>query len=140
MAITSSINLSPTHKNTAVGMFKDTGTVKKTAINLGFTPRYIKLIDLTNNDTYEWFEGMAADSAFKSVDAGDQSLVTSNGILAVGEIDLGSTASAWTVYNATTGSLTDTSHLNAANEKIEGFTLAVAVPVSSGQFAFVAFE
>lgn len=27
MAITSSVKISPTNKNTAVGMFKDTGTV-----------------------------------------------------------------------------------------------------------------
>jgi len=138
MAITSSINISPTHKNTAIGMFKDTGTVKKTAIKLGFTPRYVKLIDLTNNDTYEWFQGMAADSAFKSVDAGDQSLVTSNGI-SVGALNTGA-VNTWTVYDVTTGSLTDTSHLNAVGEIVEGFNVPAAVAVSSGQFAFVAHE
>lgn len=138
MAITSAIKISPTHKNTAVGMFKDTGTVKKTAIKLGFVPRYVKLIDLTNNDTYEWFEGMAADSAFKSVDAGDQSLVVSNGIT-VGSLDTGA-AGAWTVYDVTTGSLTDTSHLNSANEVVVGINLPAAVVVSSGQFAFIAHE
>lgn len=138
MAITSAINISPTHKNTAIGTFKDTGTVKKTAVNLGFTPRYVKLIDLTNNDTYEWFEGMAADSAFKSVDAGDQSLVTSNGIT-VGSLDTG-TVNTWTVYEITEGSATDTSHLNAVNELVEGFNLPAAVVVSSGQFAFIAHE
>jgi len=138
MAITSAINLSTTQKNTAVGRFKDTGTVKKTVVKLGFIPRYVKLIDLTNNDTYEWFEGMAADSAFKSVDAGDQSLVTSNGI-SVGALDTGA-VDTWTVYEATTGSLTDTSRLNTVNEVVVGFNVPAAVAVSSGQFTFLALQ
>lgn len=139
MAITSAVKLSPTHKNTAVGQFKDTGTVKKTAVNLGFVPRYVKLIDLTNNDTYEWFEGMAADSAFKSVDAGDQSLVTSNGIT-VGALNTG-TVSTWTVYDQTVATDSgDSSHLNAAQEVVVGFNMPAAVVVSSGQFTFIAHE
>jgi len=136
MTITSAVKISPTAKNMAVGRFMDTGTVKQTAVHLGFIPRYVKLIDLTNNDTYEWFEGMAANSAFKSVDAGDQSLVTSNGIT-VGELDTGA-VNTWTVYGQTLGAATDTSHLNAVGEVVIGFNVPAAVAVSSGQFTFLA--
>lgn len=75
-----------------------TGTVEGTgaAINIscGFTPRYVKLVNIDDAGslcpTLEWFEGMAAASGIltlKSVDSGStgnasSALITSNGISA----------------------------------------------------------
>lgn len=136
MAITSALRTSPTHQNRAVGSFKDTGTVKKSVVKLGFVPRHVKLIDATNRISYEWYEGMAADSAIKQVAAGTTTLETSNGIT-VGALNTGA-VDTWTVYEPTMGSDTDMSRLNLANEVIVGFNAPAAILTSSGQFYFIA--
>jgi hypothetical protein len=136
MAITSALRTSPTHQNRAVGSFKDTGTVKKSVVKLGFVPRHVKLIDATNRISYEWYEGMAADSAIKQAANGDTTLETSNGIT-VGALNTG-TVDTWTVYEPTLGSDTDMSRLNLVNEVIVGFNAPAAILTSSGQFYFIA--
>lgn len=138
MAITSAIRSTPTHKNTAVGAFLDDGTVKKSAFALGFRPRYVRLENATDRISYEWFEGMAADSAIKTVAAGTRTLDTSNGI-SVGTLNTGA-ASSWTVYGQTLGGATDSSHLNAANEVVEGFNVPAAIVTTGKQFYFVAYD
>lgn len=136
MAITSALRLSPTHQNRAIGSFKDTGTVKKSVVKLGFVPRHVKLIDATNRISYEWYEGMAADSAIKQVAAGTTTLETSNGIT-VGALNTGA-VDTWTVYEPTMGSDTDMSRLNLEQEVIVGFNAPAAILTSSGQFYFIA--
>lgn len=49
-------------------------------LTLGFTPRYFKLVNLTDRITDEWFEGMASASSLHAVAAGTQTLETTNGI------------------------------------------------------------
>lgn len=136
MAITSALRLSPTHQNRAIGSFKDTGTVKKSVVKLGFVPRHVKLIDATNRISYEWYEGMAADSAIKQVAAGTTTLETSNGIT-VGALNTGA-VDTWTVYEPTMGSNTNMSRLNLEQEVIVGFNAPAAILTSSGQFYFIA--
>jgi hypothetical protein len=48
--------------------------------SLGFAPRYVKWVDLTNRIMLEWFEGMAANSALRTVAAGTRTLDVSSGI------------------------------------------------------------
>lgn len=68
----------------ATGRILDTGTVAAMTITLGFTPRYIRVVNNTSNDEEVWIEGMAAASANKRVAAGTQTLITSNGITVSG--------------------------------------------------------
>lgn len=142
MAITSSIKSSPTHKNEAYGAFIDTGTVKKSAVKLGFRPRYVKLVNATDRTVYEWFEGMASGTTLKTVAAGTKTLDTTDAAIAVAaegsSIDLGATAGAWTVYDQQNAADTDNSYLNAAGETILGFTIPAAVAIASKQFYFEA--
>jgi len=68
-------------RNQAVGRFLDTGTVAATAFTVGFRPRYVKVVNVDSGDMFEWYEGMAAASACKTVGStGVRSKVTSNGI------------------------------------------------------------
>jgi hypothetical protein len=146
MAITSALRISGTQQNRAIGAFKDTGTVKKSVVKLGFVPRHVKLIDATNRISYEWYEGMAADSAIKQAANGDTTLETSNGIT-VGALNTG-TVDTWTVYEHTLQTVgtpsvasaedTDMSRLNLAQEVITGFNAPAAILTSSGQFYFIA--
>lgn len=64
--------------SSVTNVFVGTGTdllVEK----VGFRPRHVRLLNVTGNCTFEWFDTMADDSAFKQ-NGGTQSLVTSNGI------------------------------------------------------------
>ena len=47
---------------------------------VGFTPRYVKFVNLTDRITDEWYEGMAADSAIETAAAGSMTLETAGGI------------------------------------------------------------
>lgn len=148
MAITSKQWQNGSIDNYASGQFKDTGTVKKSILNLGFKPRYVKIINLTDRISYEWFQGMAADSAIKIIADGTATLETSAAITA-GEIDSGATANAWTVYetvqttqgtpSAAPAEKTDNSRLNAANEKFFGVSVPAALVPTNKDFAYVAF-
>lgn len=65
----------------ATGSYIDTGTeAAYTYTNLGFKPRYVKVINLTSGDQEEWFEGMTAAHAHKRVAAGTAAPITSLGI------------------------------------------------------------
>lgn len=74
----------------ATARYLDTGTVAAYTFTVGFTPKYVKFSNVTSRDQLEWFEGMAADSAVKTVAAGTRTLVTSNGITVSGnQVTLG---------------------------------------------------
>lgn len=49
-------------------------------LQLGFLPRYVKLVNLTDSITDEWYEGMAAASSLHQVLNGTGSLEATNGI------------------------------------------------------------
>lgn len=55
-------------------------------LTLGFTPRHVVMVNVTTIQRQEWFDGMAAASAFKTVNSGtvQQSLITSGGITVSG--------------------------------------------------------
>ena len=141
MAITSSTKTSPTHKNAVYSAFIDTGTVKKSAIKLGFRPRYIKLVNATDRSVSEWFEGMVSGTTLKTVAAGTKTLDTGDAAIAIAaegaHLDLGA-VDTWTVYEQQSASDTDNSRLNTASEQILGFTIPAAVAITSKQFYFEA--
>jgi len=64
----------------ATGRYLDTGTVAAYTFTLGFQPRYVRVINNTSSDKYEWVEGMADASAHKQVAAGTSSAITTLGI------------------------------------------------------------
>ena len=67
--------------NLAIGrMVSDAGAAADTTISLGFQPRYVKFVNLTDRNVDEWFEGMAAFSSLHAVAAGTLTLETTNGI------------------------------------------------------------
>ena len=81
MAQTITIKSSQVVGNVATGRYLDTGTVAAYKFVTGFKPRYVKVQNNTSGDYFEWYEGMAADSATKCTGAtGVMTLVTSNGI------------------------------------------------------------
>lgn len=45
---------------------------------LGFTPRYIRVENVTDRIAAEWFEGMAADTCIKTAANGTKTLETTN--------------------------------------------------------------
>ena len=81
MAITQSQSKAPgSVSNFATGSYLDTGTVAAVTITCGFKPRYVRVVNQTSGDEYEWFYGMTAAHAIKRVAAGTCAATTSLGI------------------------------------------------------------
>lgn len=71
--------------NRAIGkIITDGGAAAAATITLGFTPRYVRFVNLTDRITDEWFEGMASASSLHAVAAGTMTLETTNGIAVSG--------------------------------------------------------
>lgn len=123
--------------NFASGAFKDTGTVKKSILKLGFKPRYFKLFDVSSTElVYEVTADMPAAYGFKTA-AGDQTYETSAMPSLIENYDSG-TVDTWTVYEPTSGSDTDNSRLNTANEKFTGVSIPAALIATSVQAFWIA--
>lgn len=80
MAITETINGPLTLTRMATISYIDTGTVAARAFTVGFTPRYIKVVNETDRIQEEWFEGMADAEGLLQIANGTKTLITSNGI------------------------------------------------------------
>lgn len=71
--------------NYAVGkIVTDSASAAAATITLGFAPRYVKFVNLTDRITDEWYEGMASASSLHAVAAGTLTLETTNGIAVSG--------------------------------------------------------
>ena len=137
MAITSSNHNPGTVKRFATGSFKDTGTVKKSIINLGWKPRYFKLFDVSATElTFEVTDGMTATHGFKTA-AGDITLETSAMPSLIENFD-STTVSTWTVYETQNSTDTDNSRLNLVDEKFTGVSIPAALIASSVQAHWIA--
>ncbi len=72
-----------------------TGTGADLTVTTGFNPSHVKVTNITNGSSMEWFKGMADDSAVKMTNATDgtgRAVILYNGITPVAA-----------VYNGTTG-------------------------------------
>lgn len=137
MTITSS-NHNPTDvARFASGSFKDTGSVKKSILNLGWKPRYFKLWDVSGTElVYEVTDGMTAAYAFKTA-AADQTYETSGMPSLIEGYDSG-TVDTWTVYETQVSTDTDNSRLNKAGELFSGVSIPVGVIATSVQAHWIA--
>ena len=137
MTITSSNHNPGSVKRFATGSFKDTGTVKKSIINLGWKPRYFKLFDVSATElTFEVTDGMADGYGFKTA-AGDITLETTAMPSLIENYD-STTVDTWTVYETQNSTDTDNSRLNLANEKFTGVSIPALLIASSTQAHWVA--
>ena len=137
MTITSS-NHNPTDvARFASGSFKDTGTVKKSILSLGWKPRYFKLWDVSGTElVFEVTDGMAAAAGFKTA-AADQTLETSAMPSLIEGYDSGA-VDTWTVYETQTSTDTDNSRLNRVNELFSGVSIPVALIATNVQAHWIA--
>lgn len=58
----------------------DAGAAADTTFNLGFSPRKVTFVNLTDRTVDVWYKGMAAFSSLHAVAAGTMTLETVNGI------------------------------------------------------------
>ena len=137
MTITSS-NHNPTDvARFASGSFRDTGTVKKSILNLGWKPRYFKLWDVSGTElVYEVTDGMPAAYGFKTA-AADQTYETSGMPALIEGYDSGA-VDTWTVYETQVSTDTDNSRLNKAGELFSGVSIPVGLIATSVQAYWIA--
>lgn len=137
MTITSSNHNPSSVARFATGSFKDTGTVKKSILNLGWKPRYFKLFDVSGTElVFEVLDGMTATNGFKTA-AADQTLETSAMPELISAYDSGA-VNTWTVYETQSGSDTDNSRLNNAGELFTGVSIPAALIATSVQAHWLA--
>lgn len=80
MAITASTtNAVENTKFTTISHLDDAGSPAAASYNVGFTPRYIRVDNVTDRTVLEWYEGMTSAHAAKTVAAGTRTLETSGG-------------------------------------------------------------
>jgi hypothetical protein len=78
---TSAINNSQGVVNRTIEYFTtDAVAAVDTTFAFGFKPRMVKFVNLTDRITNEWFEGMAAAYALKTIAAGTRTLEVTGGI------------------------------------------------------------
>lgn len=58
----------------------DSGTAADTTFTVGFVPRKVRFVNLTDRITDDWYVGMAAFSSLHTVAVGTVTLETTNGI------------------------------------------------------------
>lgn len=69
--------------NLSVNKFDtDSATAAAVDFSFGYAPRVVKLVNLTDRITHEWYEGMTSGYSLKTVAAGTRTLETS-GCIAV---------------------------------------------------------
>lgn len=86
MTITQSQSVQPASVcNIAVGNYLTDGTAAAITITVGFTARYVKVVNVAaTGSQVEWFEGMGDAAGMKRVAAGDMTLLSSLGITVSG--------------------------------------------------------
>lgn len=71
---------------------------------IGFLPRVVRFVDRTNRIMLEWFEGMAANSAIRTIAAGTRTLDVASGITVNSPAVAGSTTgNSFTIKTADIG-------------------------------------
>lgn len=80
MAVTSTQTNNGVRINKAVGRYLTSSTAAAITITCGFKPRIVRIYNVTSGDMMEWFEGMTAATAVKTVAAGTRSILSSLGI------------------------------------------------------------
>lgn len=81
MAVTSTQSNNPARAmQMATGSYIDTGTAAAFTLTIGFTPRYVRVVNETDGDKIEWFEGMADAEGLKTTDTGVAAIQTTLGI------------------------------------------------------------
>ena len=137
MTITSSNHNPSDVARFASGSFKDTGTVKKSILSLGWKPRYFKLWDVSSTElVFEVTDGMTATHGFKTA-AADQTLETSAMPSLIEGYDSGA-VDTWTVYETQVSTDTDNSRLNKAGELFSGVSIPAALIATTVQAHWIA--
>lgn len=81
MAVTQSqVKNSASVMQMAVGSYITSSTAAAIEITTGFKPLWVRVVNETSGDMYEWYHGMAAAEAVKTVAAGTRSIITTLGI------------------------------------------------------------
>lgn len=61
------------------------------AVHIGFTPRYVKLVNMTTGDQYEWMEGMAATDTLMTTASTGANSIDANSVIVTNSTSLSET-------------------------------------------------
>jgi len=75
----------------------DAGAAADTTIQLGFMPRVVRWVNLTDRISLEWYQDMAANSAVRTVAAGTRTLDVASGVTVNGSSGTATNANSFTI-------------------------------------------
>lgn len=85
MAITYVAQTNPSQAmQIATGQFTSDGSAGTASITLGFSPRFIRIVDETTQEDYTWIDVMGAVDVLQRVDAGTAAMDTTQLVTASG--------------------------------------------------------
>ena len=84
LSINTQVNSNGVNNLATGNMTSDAAAAVATTFTLGFNPRVIRFINLTDRITDEWYLGMTSPGSIKTAAAGTQTLETTNGITVSG--------------------------------------------------------
>lgn len=84
MTIVSQTNAESVTNVAVLSVTTDSAAAAAQSIVLGFTPRVVRVHNMTDRISDEWFEGMASASSLHTVAAGTRTLELTNGIAVSG--------------------------------------------------------
>lgn len=91
--IVSQSNADSVVNHAVISATTDATTAAAMTFPLGFTPRVVRVHNLTDRISDEWFEGMAAASSLHTIATGVRTLITADGITVIPQNNAGGGAS-----------------------------------------------
>lgn len=113
----------------------DATAAVKTYFHCGFLPRYVQFVNLTDRITNEFYAGMTADYALKTVAAGARTLETSGGVT----LEDGTAVSVANSVVMPDGTLV-LMPASGGVQYVQGFSVPAALMVASKSFAVIAMQ
>src|SRR5579863_4825122 len=126
--------------NEATGTYTGDGS-GSIAVNVGFTPTYVKVFDMTDATTYEWVQGMAATDSIKTVTAGTMTVDTNTAVATNGVVSSVTTTGVYQPGSQGPGDgalINTTVNVFSPNLALPQLTLGSVVNTSSKLYVWIA--
>lgn len=120
--------------NIATGAFTGDGATTAVPVAIGFTPVYVKLIDMSTLEYFEWVQGMATTDSIKVVGSGPTAAVDStSAILTNGQVVSASEPGVYApgTQEPNDGTLIETTVSVYGIDKTKAYSLQFTLPASN---------
>ena len=139
-----SAGIFPTFQSTsaqiAVGSFTGDSSGTPLTVNIGFSPVYVALFDVTNTKRYEWVQGMASTDSFYLVTGADPSIDTNSAVVSNWTTASQTEPGDYAVNSSGAGvpTLINTSVTVPYQDRTKSYTMQFGINVNSAAYTWIA--